>query len=148
MTAAEVESAFQPLRGRYAWGASVGREELLSFEVGEPRLEIEESVARDGTRRRLVAPRGRWRVALVDCRFELAFEGETEATDEHGASTIARAAERLSGQALTVVAGHGDELQLDFDLGATLRIWRHPQSEPGAVLWELSGPEETHLFRS
>lgn len=148
MTAAEVESAFQPLRGRYVWGARVGREELLSFEVGEPTLEIDETVGRDGTRRRVVAPRGRWRLALVDCRFELAFEGETDATDEHGAGTIERAAQRLSGQALTLVRARADELRLDFDLGATLRVWRHPQSEAGAVLWELSSPEGAHLFRS
>lgn len=148
MTRDEIARAFAPLKGRYAWGARVGAESLFSFEVGEPRLEVMEHRDARGELRREVVPRGRHRFALLDCRFELAFDGETAATDEHGRGAVSAAAERLSGQALEEVEWRGEVLRLVFDLGATLRVWRHPQCEPGAAVWELDVGSETLVWRA
>lgn len=147
-TEQEVMRAFAPLRGRYVWGVRTGAESLLSFEVGEPRLEVHEHLDGRGEPRREVTACGRYRFALVDCRFELALDGETLATDEHGDGTVARAGQRLSGQALEGVSLEGDVLRLSFDLGGSLRVWRHPQSEAGAVVWELVGDDTPCLFRA
>lgn len=148
MTEDEVAQAFAPLKGRYVWGARVGAESLFSFEVGEPRLEIAEHHDVRGDLRREVVPRGRHRFALLDCRFELAFDGATAATDEHGRGAVSSAVERLSGQALEEVVWKGEVLQLRFDLGASLRVWRHPQSEQGAVVWELDVDARTFAWRA
>ncbi len=147
VTEEEVLRAFAPLRGRYVWGVRAGQEAVLTLESGEPRLEVNEQRDRLGEFVREVVPRGRHHLALFDCRFELACHGETEATDEHGRSAVSAAGGRLSGQALERVSWRRGVLRLDFDLGASLRVWRHPQSEPGAVVWQLLGAEPL-VFRA
>ncbi|MCB9599389.1 MAG: hypothetical protein H6721_14370 [Sandaracinus sp.] len=148
MTQDEVERAFAAWKGRYVWGVRVGAESLLSFEGGEPRLEVNEHHDVHGELRREVLPRGGHRFVVFDARFELGFHGETAATDEDGPGTLARAAAELSGQALERVGLEKGALRLEFDLGAQLRVWRHPQSEPGALVWQLVSEGMQLVFRA
>ena len=128
-----VDALFRPLRGRYVWWVRVGEGALLTFEVGSPRLEIEE-VRHDGIPHRAVRPRGQWQLSLGECSFVIRI-GDEQATDRSEAVDLAVLAELLDGQALLNAHETEGVLTLEFDLGAVVEV--RPLDDE-SVAWVLA----------
>lgn len=102
------------------WWVRVGEGALLTMELGNPRLEVDE-VRHDGIPHRSVRPRGQHQLSLLECCFELR-AGDVRVSERSDAEEVRRAAARLDGQALLHTSELDGVLRLELDLGAVLEV--------------------------
>lgn len=119
---APLASFVKPMLGLTAWGVKQGHGSFLTFEFGQPKLEVEEHLSRS---RRSAYVRGEWRLWIYCCHWRIVQDGEQLAGSEDDEKTIGRATAVLNGQNLigvNVPSGNGRS-SFDFDLGGLLETW-------------------------
>jgi hypothetical protein len=137
------------LIGLPAWFVRRGHGSFLTLEFGAPSLRIRQPkvVMPDNSgkvaalfRRRIVLPRGEWRLWIYCCHWRVLSRGEEIAWSEASDKKISAATNEFDGQILT--AAEADPAQgtsvFKFDLGATLQTW--PYGSGDDTQWMLYMP--------
>jgi hypothetical protein len=119
---APLASFVKPMLGLTAWGVKQRYGSFLTFEFGQPKLEIKEHPSRS---RRLAYVHGEWHLWIYCCHWRIVQGGEQLAWSEDDRETINRAAAALNGQNLTGmnVPFNDGRSSFDFDLGGSLETW-------------------------
>ncbi|OYW97252.1 MAG: hypothetical protein B7Z14_18215, partial [Bosea sp. 32-68-6] len=107
-----IGSVFAPLLGLPCWNVRKGRGSFLTFEFGDPALEVREPIAPTTTasgkimaswRRRTVRPIGEWHLWIYCCNWRCSARGSEIAHSESEDEKIEAAAAELDGQRLRSV---------------------------------------------
>lgn len=142
-----IDDIFEPLYGKFCWGAKKGYGSFLTFDFGEPHLEVRESFrTKDGIRelRRLAYVHGDWYLWIYICDWAIISHEKEKANSASRTREIERALGRLNGQALVQVKVEPDaQTVFTFELGDQL-ITRPNIAEYGTLqeqwlLYEPSG---------
>jgi hypothetical protein len=131
---------FEPLYSKPCWLAQRGFASFLTFEFGEPHLEVHP--VRNVTAhpdvlaptlavrwpRRLVYVRGDWHLWIYCCAWSIDRKGTHLAQSESSDEQIDRAMHMINGQALTRIEVNPQDARsrFTFDLGAILTTWPDP----------------------
>jgi hypothetical protein len=134
-----------------AWNVRKGHGSFLTFEFGEPRLEIGKPMKIEpqserlpkSLRRRPVAVRGEWHLWIYCCHWQATYEGELVGHSGSPRSEVEAAAHMFNGQALasmTVDPAKGAS-QFVFDLGGILKTvpYRTGDDEESWMLFTPDG---------
>ena len=125
------DRAFRTFYGRPCWGVKNGVGSAITFEFGEPHLEIREptQAPRRSSRRvrellasRSVHVRGQWHLWIWMCSWEILQKGKRFGSSRSRKANMDRVVYSLNGQKLTrfSMERHGDECRFEFDLGGVL----------------------------
>lgn len=149
----EVEAAFEPFLGKPSWLVTHGHGSFVTFEFGEPAVEIGEPRPRlwfplDGDSERFMGRsahvHGEWHLWIHCCLWSLCVDGRELAHCESDDITIARALGVLDGQALVNVEADVDgRSTFSFDLGCALSTEPAPPgtySHEPVDQWKLYQP--------
>jgi hypothetical protein len=125
------------------WNVKLGYSSVLTLELGDPYLEVNEKILqlKDRPPRRAVKVHGARHLWIYCCGWSIRLQGRTIATSASSARTIRTAAYYLDGQALTrasVDAARGRSI-FDFDLGGSLSTRLYDQQSEQWMLFEPSG---------
>jgi hypothetical protein len=145
-----VATHFRPLLGKPCWGVHYDRPLNLSLKFGDPHLDIQEpyesrstsEVVRKLFARRLVTVRGRWWLWIYLARWRLMLGDERVVKWTSPKRALANALSDLDGQKLirVEVDRHTGVTRFDFDLGASLEVWRLRRKDTRKDLWLLYKP--------
>ena len=116
------------LLGTPCWNAKLGHGSFLTFEFGNPHLEIRETQESsekviENAQRRLVSILGEWRLWIYCCNWRIFQHEDLLAHSESDRGQMTRAVEKLDGQALKNIRlnpQNGSTI-FEFDLGGMLR---------------------------
>ena len=141
--------AFDELFGVPSWNVKQGHGSFLTFEFGQPSLEIDEVRYHEArpqfpaTRSRLVTPRGEWHLWIYCCSWTIRQERTGLAHCESSSEVIDTACRVLAGQALTAVerAPLTRKVEFIFDLGGILETRGDGYTEAD-VSWMLFRPDQ------
>ena len=144
-----VEKTFAPLASLPCWGVKRGHGTFLTFEFGDPSLEIREPITPEESvepevrrllRRRLAYAKGQWHLWVYCCAWRVT-EGTREVGDWSSDRRIDRAAAFLNGQKLTAVKlnPRGARTTFTFDLGGSLETQPYDRRGEQWLLYEPSG---------
>jgi hypothetical protein len=141
------QRVFKKLYGKPCWGVKncVGSD--ITFEFGEPHLEIREPIAagpkasrrvRDLLEKRQVFVHGQWHLVIWLCDWEI-FQKGKRLGSHRARSNLDRLLRSLDGQKLVRFSmdARGSRCKFEFDLGGML-VTSHP--EPGHDHWVLFEP--------
>jgi hypothetical protein len=93
-----------PILGLPAWGVKHGHGSSLSFEFGQPKLELgKRRQSRGGRWRRSAFVAGDWHLWIYSCHWRVIEEGRQLEWSENEDEVIGGAAAALNGQKLTAV---------------------------------------------
>lgn len=117
----ELDRFVQPMLGLPAWGVKQGHGSFLTFEFGEPKLEVSERL-RDERTIRDAYKHGQWHLWIYCCHWRAFQDGTELAWSEDADREIARATATLNGQKLLSisVAPQEGRSTFVFDLGGSL----------------------------
>lgn len=119
-----IDEIFKPLIGKYCWSAQKGYGSFLTFEFGDPHVDIYEKYrTKDGIRelRRLTAVHGDWHLWIYLCDWVVYTHGKVKAKSSSRTRDIDRAMGRLDGQTLVSVdVETNTETRFVFELGDTM----------------------------
>jgi hypothetical protein len=149
----------QPVYGKMAWNVRKGMGSFLTFEVGEPRLQIlREPVPSKGgsspeqrkQSRRIVKPRGEWHLLISCCDWKYTWNGEEIGTDKSPEQEIVEIAKDLEGMKLESVRTD-EKLQTHFQFedNRTLTTIPNAQASPQggkAEQWLFYTPKQKVLI--
>ncbi len=144
MDAGEVIArCFEPMIGQPCWGAANGYGSWLTFNFGNPHLEIREPKPDSELavfRMRGVRAEGEHRLWVNMAEWLIFQDGARLAHSESDRETIGLAAATLDGQILLEARTEPNPLmtQLTFDLGGRLWVSRYQQWEPDHALWQAA----------
>lgn len=135
-----VKRVFAPLVGLPAWGVQKGHGSMLTFEFGEPSLQIREPIntsAEASPRtsaslaRRKITPRGEWHLWIYCCNWRCTANGIEIARSDSADADIAAAAAELDSQRLLAVTvePHRGRSTFMFDLGGLLETSPYDDGE-------------------
>ncbi len=144
-----ISQAFEQIYGKPCWQAKQGHSSFLTFDFGDPILEIREPRElgyyltpnkRSKFLRRSVTVRGQWHLWIYFCDWSLHLNGKQIARSYSADWRIERAVGALNGQALTRVSVDPDHANFifEFDLGGVLKTW--PDEDKGRDQWMLYEP--------
>ena len=142
---------FRPLLGKPCWGVHYNRPLNLSFNFGEPYLEVygphrarpdASDRVRKQVARRLITVRGRWWLLVDVARWRLTHADGRVVKWTSPKRVTAEALLDLDGQKLTRVEVNRETgaTRFDFDLGLRLDVWRMTRKHLGDDLWKLYKP--------
>lgn len=145
-----IDSVFQPVIGKICWGVESGIGSSLTFEFGEPYVEVirEPHISRSKkprmvrhSARRIVRVRGDWHLWIWSCDWRF-FRNNTFIGDsESNKRELKQIALDLEGQALISVKVIGAGITVfEFDLGGRLETQRYAEEN------EKTEPEEQWLL--
>ena len=146
----QAQISFAPLFGKPCWRVQRGYGSFLTFEFGEPHLEIHEPRAvgakysprvRKGLARRRVFVHGDWHLWIYCCDWIVTVRGECVG-ESSTRERMDRAAAALDGQAInrvTLDTGTG-HWSFDFDLGGRLETRPCAETGSGDEQWRLYEP--------
>lgn len=157
MKTPSIEELFEPLVGLPCWNVRKGYASFLTFEFGEPRLDIIEPMdsssssphVRKALARRTVSVLGQWHLWIYCCAWQFLVEDFEIATWESEDEKITEACSTLDGQILEQVmpGAKSGETIFRFDLGGQLNI--EPSDEELNELWLLFCPDSNvYTYRS
>jgi len=143
-----LSKVFRPLYGMPSWNVHRGWGSFLTFEFGEPHLDIREpqrpkhKVSRKVRRllaRRLVTVKGDWHLWIYCCNWRVRV-GNRVVGDTRSKAAIDRAARELDGQALkrAVALPQPGCSRFEFDLGGVLETQPYDKE---SEQWFLYDPE-------
>ena len=119
-----VEDIFSPIYGKFCWNAQKGFGSFITFDFGEPLLNINETDrVRNGVKEhiRRVHVRGDWHLWIYLCDWTIVTQGKIIATETSKTRDIHRATYRLNGQILVRVEIQADSSTIfSFELGDQL----------------------------
>lgn len=146
-----VQSALAPVYGKPSWDVHQGYGSFLTFEFGEPSLNISgpfdrgyfiSPKIRGRTPRRLAYTSGEWHLSTYLCHWTIRRNGKQLAHSESPRHRIERAANILNGQALTkVMPKDAGRWVFEFDLGGLLLTcpYEAPDDDEQWWLFEPTG---------
>jgi hypothetical protein len=144
----QVQASFAPLLGKPCWRVRRVHGSFLTFEFGEPHLEIHEPRKLDPSRserlhqlfaRRRVFIHGEWHLWIYCCDW-IVTAGDERIGESSTHERMDRAANELDGQALISVRGEGGRWYFDFDLGGRLETRPYEKY--------LATNEQWHLYEA
>lgn len=131
-----VQEIFQPLMGLPVWHVRRGNGSFLTFEFGNPRLEIREprivsadvsERVRRSLQKRRVFVVGQWHLWIQYCDWDVITSSASVSSDESDMSKIDACLDDIDGQMLVEVNASGATCNLVFDLGG--KVVLRPSSE-------------------
>lgn len=134
--------------GLPAWGAKQGHGSFLTFEFGQPSLEVKEWQSPRKGLRRSAHVHGEWHVWIYCCDWRFLQRDQQLAWSEDGGEKIARAAAMLSGQKLMRVDVEPSQGRSTFwfDLGGVLETWPYDDASTEEQ-WHIYGPVDVFTYR-
>jgi len=127
-----------------------GHGSFLTFEFGQPRLEVRElRQSEERGWRRSAYVHGEWHLWIYCCHWRALQDGTELAWSEDANEVIRRAAATLNGQkliAVNVVTTEGRST-FTFDLGGSLETWPYGD-DPTAEQWFFYGITEVFTYRA
>ncbi len=149
-----VQRSFEPLYGKPCWNAKHGHGSFLTFEFGDPHLEIDEPQEPKPTwspkvqkqfSRRHVWVRGQWHLWIYCCNWRVT-SGSELIGESSTVELMNAAASQLDGHKLVLVSADqaSSQWRFDFDLGGCLETWPYPaeadRSDRILEQWNLYEP--------
>ena len=152
-----IDELFQPLIGVPSWNVKKGYGSFLTFEFGNPNLEIREPrdvpdatpQVRQLFAQRRVTLRGQWHLWVYCCGWRICLGGNEIAHDESTDEEISVACLKLDGQAIQQVTCEPEvgRTLFHFDLGGVLET--QPYDDELLKQWMLYLPDgNVYTFRS
>jgi len=134
--------------GLPAWNVQQGHGSFLTFEFGEPKLEINERNSPDKGIRRSAYVHGQWHLWIYCCNWRALQGGTQLAWSEDTNDVIGRATATLNGQELTdlSVSTNDGRCTFTFDLGGSLETWPY-SDDPTDEQWMILSGAEAFGFR-
>jgi len=143
------ERVFKKLYGEACWGVKNTIGSAVTFEFGEPHLQIREPIAaspqatrrvREHLARRQVFVHGQWHLVIWYCDWEILGKGKRLGSDR-SRSNLERAIRSLDGQELVrfTMEARGNRCRFEFDLGGLLVTSRPHPDHDHWLLFEPSG---------
>ena len=134
--------------GLPAWNVKQGRGSFLTFEFGEPKLEIKAQHSREKGIRRSAHVHGRWHLWIYCCHWRVLQHGTQLARSEDVSNVIGRATAKLNGQKLidASVAPNEGRSTFTFDLGGSIETWPY-EDDPTDEQWLILSDAEALGFR-
>ncbi|HDR9587734.1 TPA: hypothetical protein QDC22_005401 [Burkholderia stabilis] len=147
MNAADFDRIWPTICDTPAWSVTKGQGSFLTFEFGQPELEVREpragspdlsAAARDRLASRRVTVAGNGHLWICYCHWSIAPDGRELAHSESRSGDIAAAAQRLDGQILQSLAPGAEPgaWAFDFDLRGKLTTWPYGD-DPSDEQWHL-----------
>jgi len=139
----------RPILGPPTWGVKQGYGSFLSFEFGEPSLEVHERQSNDRGLRRSVYVQGEWHLWIYCCHWKVIQDEEQLAWSEDTNELISHAADSLNGQKLLAVnvdPATGRSV-FTFDLGGSLETWPYGD-DPTDEQWIFLTGTEAFAYRA
>jgi hypothetical protein len=141
------DELFSQIYGMFCWDAEKGYGSFLTFEFGEPHLDIWDRYrSKDGIREKIrgVAIHGDWHLWIYVCDWEIYWHDTLKANSQSASQDIIRAMGRLNGQCLTHVEVHPScATTFVFELGDRLEtmpnVTIYGQDSEQWLLYEHSG---------
>jgi hypothetical protein len=135
--------------GLPAWGVKQGHGSFLTFEFGEPKLEVSERQSDERGLRRSAFVRGQWHLWIYCCHWRVLQDGTQLACSEDTNEIIARAAATLNGQKLLAVRVDPSQGRstFKFDLGGALETWPYGD-DPTDKQWIVFTETEAFAYRA
>jgi len=139
----------RPILGLPAWGARQGYGSFLTFEFGEPKLEVVERRSEKARLRRSAYVQGEWHLWIYSCHWRTMQDGKQIAWSEDPDEIIGRAAARLNGQKLLAVKVDPTKggSTFIFDLGGSLETWPYGD-DPEEKQWIILTKTEAFGYRA
>ena len=131
------------------WGVKKGYGSFLTFEFGEPTLEVTEQQSLEKGLRRMAFVQGQWHLWIYCCHWRVLQDGKLLAESENENQAIDRATATLNAQKLTALSITPDEgcSTFTFDLGGSLETWPYGD-DPSEEQWFISTHAETFSYRA
>lgn len=147
MDSGTIDGIWSKIYGLPAWSVKKGYGSFLTFEFGEPILQIREPVtasseASDEVRaslgRRRVYITGAWHLWIYCCNWSIALQASSVAHNESSDETIEFATNGLDGQQIISVSRGKTKGSwvFTFDLGGELTTWPYGE-DPSDEQWLL-----------
>lgn len=138
-----------PMIGVPAWGVKQGHGSFLTFEFGEPTLEVQECQSAEKELRRSAYVQGQSHLWIYCCHWRAIQDDKQLAWSEDTNDLIDRATTTLDGQKLMAVsvgpkAGHS---RFTFDLGGSLETWPYEDNSTDEQ-WIIYRGAETFAYRA
>jgi len=146
-----INDVFQPILGKPCWQVEQGYASFLTFEFGEPHLQIQEprQASKQATEklrkrwaRRHIFVHGDWHLWIYICDWRIFLHEEEIANNTATRKTIRKALLELDGQVLTSVTIKKSYISVfEFDLGCKLEVIpNHDDYKKTDELWLLYEP--------
>ncbi len=143
------QMVFSKVSGKPCWNVKPGHGSLITFEFGEPRIEIIEprtterkvsARVRKNLARRIVFPRGEWHLWIYCCDWSVSRSGKIVG-DCSTNRRIRNAVDDLGGQCLTdiTIVKRGCRTIFAFDLGSVMETRPYDRGSEQWMLYEPSG---------
>ena len=147
--ASPLDTFVSPILGFAAWGVKQGHGSFLTFEFGEPKLEVVERQSDGKGLSRSAYVYGQWHLWIYCCHWRALQGGTQLASSEDENDLIYRAAAGLNGQKLLSVAVDPTQGRstFSFDLGGSLETWPYG-NEPAEKQWIIQTDTEAFAYRS
>lgn len=144
-----LETFINPMLDLPAWGVRQGHGSFLTFDFGEPKLEVTERLSAEKGLRRSAFVRGEWHLWIYCCHWMVLEDGEQLASSEDGETLIARATATLNGQKLLGISvePNGARSTFTFDLGGSLET-RPYGGDPLEEQWMILTQTEAFKYRA
>jgi hypothetical protein len=139
----------KPMLGLPAWSVKQGHGSFLTFEFGDPRLEVtERSWPQKGSRRSAYL-RGQWRLWIYCCHWRALQYGIQVAWSEDTDQLIGRATATFDAQKLVGVRVAPDDgcSTFTFDRGGALETWPYGD-DPKDKQWMILTNTEAFVYRA
>jgi hypothetical protein len=132
-----------------AWGVQQGYGSFLTFEFGEPKLEVRERVSPEKGMRRSAHVHGQWHLWIYCCHWRVLQHGTQLAWSEDANEVIGRATATLNGQKLlgVSIASDNERCTFAFDLGRLLETWPYGD-DPTDEQWIVLTDAEAFAYRA
>lgn len=139
---------FLPLKGGVVWGVKKVHGSIVNMQFGEPHLWIREPVipssnssqkVKENLRRRRVFVVGQWQFCIQDGEWEIIAGSYKINNIEVRQEMIDECLGELDGQKLISAQEDTEKhsIMLDFDFGASVRIWPSPTMPREVEQWNL-----------
>jgi hypothetical protein len=140
-----IDDLFSPVYGKFCWNAKKGYGSFLTFEFGEPHLDVKvRSRSTDAFREKVrrVNVHGDWHLWIYLCKWEIYSHDTLKASNQASNRDINRAMLRLDGQVLTNVEVNTTcSTTFTFDLGDRLETMPNiPEFGEDSEQWMLFEP--------
>ena len=138
-----------PVLDRPAWGVRQGHGSFLTFEFGEPKLEVTERHSPEKGLRRLAYVHGEWHLWIYCCHWRVLERGEQLAWSDDNQTLIGRATAMLNGQKLlsVSVAPNEGRSTFTFDLGGSVETWPYG-GDATEEQWMILTEAEAFTYRA
>ena len=144
-----LDAFVSPILGLPAWGVKQGHGSFLTFEFGDPKLEVSERQSEDRGLRRSAYVHGEWHLWIYCCHWRALQDGTQLAWSEDANELIERDAAGLNGQKLVAVGVDPAEGRstFTFDLGGALETWPYGD-DPTDEQWIIHARTEVFAYRA